>query len=48
MSETPVTSMPKWEILTRRVGDVLAARAGGQGVELVLLSRSAGHDQAQI
>ncbi len=48
MSDTSASPSFGWEISTRTNGDVLAARARGQGIELVLLSRSAGHVPAQI
>jgi len=48
MNDTPASSSLGWEISARRNGDVLAARARGDGIELMLLSRSAGHNPAQI
>ncbi|HEY6867616.1 MAG TPA: hypothetical protein VI792_10175, partial [Candidatus Eisenbacteria bacterium] len=48
MSDHAPASPFGWEISARPAGDVLAARARAHGIELVLLSRAAGHDQAQI
>ena len=48
MSHFPASSAFGWEISARQDGDVLAARAHGHGIELVLLSRQAGHDPPQI
>ena len=48
MNDTPASTSIGWEISARPGGDVLAARARGHGIELMLLSRSAGHDPAQI
>jgi len=48
VSERHATSSSGWEVSTRPGGDVLAARAVGEGIELVLLARATGHDPAQI
>jgi hypothetical protein len=48
VSDVPASSVFGWEISARRDGDVLVARANGHGIELVLLSRQAGHDPTQI
>src|SRR5258705_2164679 len=48
VSDIPASTPFGWAISTRSIGDVLAARAQGNGIELVLLSRTAGHEPAQI
>ena len=48
MSDNAPASPFGWEISARPAGDVLAARARGHGVELMLLARAAGHDPVQI
>ncbi len=48
MSDVAGAARPGWEISTRTDGDVLAARARGEEIELMLLSRTAGYDPRQI
>ena len=48
MSDIHASASSGWEISTRPDGDVLAACARGHGIDLILLSRPAGHEPAQI
>ena len=48
MSEFAGTARLGWAISARPAGEVLAARARGEEIELMLLTRAAGYDPAQI